>query len=76
MAIMWKRDPLQKEPTGVSFTVKNENEETNKVSLRLHPRFGDKIYYEIGASATTSSLKVEDLNNFETAELKVSFLLR
>ena len=69
-----EKGPFEKEPTGVSFTVKSENEETNKVSLRLHPRFGDKIYYEIGASATTSSLKVEDLNNFETAELKVSFL--
>lgn len=69
-----EKGPFEKEPTGVSFTVKGENEETNKVSLRLHPRFGDKIYYEIGAAATTSSLKVEDPNNFETSELKVSFI--
>jgi hypothetical protein len=69
-----EKGPFEKEPTSVSFTVKGENEETNKVSLRLHPRFGDKIYYEIGAAATTTSLKVEDPNNFETAELKVSFL--
>lgn len=69
-----EKGPFAKEPTGVSFTVKSENEETNKVSLRLHPRFGDKLYYEIGAAATTSSLRVEDPNNFETAQLKVSFL--
>lgn len=69
-----EKGPFEKEPTSVSFTVKGENEETNKVSLRLHPLFGDKIYYEIGAAATSSSLKVEDPNNFETAELKVSFL--
>ncbi|RJX26555.1 MAG: DUF499 domain-containing protein [Dethiobacter sp.] len=69
-----KKGPFAKEPTSVSFTVKGENEETNKVSLRLHPRFGDKIYYEVGAAATTSSLRVEDPNNFETAELRVSFL--
>lgn len=54
--------------------MKSENEETNKVCLRLHPRFGDRIYYEIGAPATTSSLRVEDPNNFETTELKLSFL--
>lgn len=69
-----EKGPFPKEPTSVSVTVKSENEETNKVTLRLHPRFGDKIYYEVGAAATTSSLKVEDPNNFETAELTVSFL--
>ena len=69
-----EKGPFDKEPTSVSFTVKSENEETNKVSLRLHPLFGDKIYYEIGAPATTTALKVEDPNNFETSELKVSFL--
>lgn len=69
-----EKGPFPKEPTSVSFTVKSENEETGKVLLRLHPRFGDKIYYEVGAPATTSSFKVEDPNNFETAELKVSFL--
>lgn len=69
-----EKGPFEKEPTSVSFTVKGENEESNKVSLRLHPRFGDNIFYEIGAPATTTSLKVEDPNNFETAELKVSFL--
>lgn len=69
-----EKGPFEREPTTVSITKKGENEETNKVSLRLHPRFGDKIYYEIGAAATTASLKVEDPNNFETPELKVSFL--
>lgn len=69
-----EKGPFPKEPTSVSVEVKSENEETNKVTLRLRPRFGDKVYYEIGAPATTASLAVEDLNKFETAELKVSFL--
>jgi len=69
-----EKGPFAKEPTSVSVTVKHESTETNKLSLRLKPIFGDKIYYEIGAPATEASLKVDDLNNFETAELKVSFL--
>ncbi len=69
-----EKGPFEKEPTSVRIEVKGENEETNKVSLKLHPYLGDKIYYEIGAPATTSSLRVENPNNFETAELKLSFL--
>lgn len=69
-----EKGPFEKDPTSVTISQKAENEETGKVTLRLMPKFGDKIYYEVGAEATTSSLAVEDPNNFETAELKVSFL--
>lgn len=69
-----EKGPFEKDPTSVSVTQKNENEETGKVTLRLMPKFGDKVYYEIGAPATKSSLLVDDPNNFETAELKLSFL--
>lgn len=69
-----EKGPFEKDPTSVSITQKSENEETGKVTLRLMPKFGDKIYYEIGAPATTSSLLVDDSNNFETADLKLSFL--
>ncbi len=69
-----EKGPFEKDPTSVSVTQKSENVETGKVTLRLMPKFGDKVYYEIGAPATTSSLLVDDPNNFETAELKLSFL--
>ena len=69
-----EKGPFPKEPTSVTVSQKSENEETGKVILRLMPKFGDKIYYEVGAAATTSSLQVDDPNNFETTELKVSFL--
>ncbi|MBF0120192.1 MAG: DUF499 domain-containing protein [Desulfobacterales bacterium] len=69
-----EKGPFPKEPTSLSISVKGENENTGMTTLRIHPIYGDKVYYEIGALATTSSLPVEDLNNFETDELKVSFL--
>lgn len=69
-----EKGPFAKEPTSVTASQKSENEKTGKVILRLMPKSGDKIYYEIGADATTSSLQVNDPNNFETDELKISFL--
>lgn len=68
------KGPFEKDPTTLSFTVKGEDDNTGTTAIRLRPIYGDQIYYEIGAQATTSSLLVEDMNNFETAELKVSFL--
>lgn len=69
-----EKGPFAKAPTSVTVSQKADNEETGKVTLRLMPKFGDKIFYEVGAEATTSSLPVEDPNNFETEELKISFL--
>lgn len=69
-----EKGPFPKEPTSLTITVKGEDESTGKTSLRIRPIYGDKVYYEVGAPVTTSSLSVEDLNNFETTELKLSFL--
>ena len=69
-----EKGPFPKEPTSLSITGKGEDESNGKTFLRLRPIYGDKIYYEVGAPATTSSLLVDDPNNFETTELKVSFL--
>lgn len=69
-----EKGPFPKEPTSVAVSVKSADDDSGKASLRIHPIHGDKVYYEVGASATTSSLLVEDLNNFETTELKLSFL--
>ncbi|MDD3040647.1 DUF499 domain-containing protein [Bacteroides sp.] len=69
-----EKGPFPKEPTSLAVSVKNEEEETGKSFLKIRPIYGDKIYYEIGAPATTSSLLIDDPNHFETAELRVSFL--
>lgn len=69
-----EKGPFPKEPTSLSVTVKSEDEETGKTILRIRPIYGDRVYYEVGAAATTGSLTVEDICNFETTELKVSFL--
>lgn len=69
-----EKAPFPKEPTSVSIAEKGEDESTGKTILRIRPIYGDKVYYEVGAPATESSLPVEDVNNFETAELKLSFL--
>src|SRR5699024_3219644 len=47
---------------------------TGEVTLKITPHNGDTVYYEIGQDATTSSLKIDDISNFTTKELKLSFL--
>src|ERR1019366_707810 len=44
------------------------------VTLKLTPVYGDIIHYEIGAPATTSSLKVPDPRVFPAGEMEYSFL--
>lgn len=69
---------LDKEPpapeTSLTFREVHEDENTGEVTLKLIPQYGDEIYYEIGQDATRSSLKINDINNFKTKELKLSFL--
>ena len=69
-----EKGPFAKAPTSVTVSQKAENDVTGEVTIRLMPKFGDEIFYEVGAEATTSSLEVKDPNNFATSELKVSFL--
>lgn len=69
---------IDKEPPApeTSLTVREiyEDENTGEVTLKLIPQYGDEIYYEIGQEATKSSLKIKDIHNFKTKELKLSFL--
>jgi hypothetical protein len=69
---------IDKEPPApeTSLTVREiyEDENTGEVTLKIIPQYGDEIYYEIGQEATKSSLKIKDIHNFKTKELKLSFL--
>lgn len=67
------KEPPAPETSLTAITV-YEDEDTGEVTLKLIPENGDTIYYEIGQTATKASLKVEDINNFKTKELKLSFL--
>src|SRR5690625_3213618 len=69
---------IDKEPpapeTSLMVRQVNEDESTGEVTLRINSHNGDTVFYDIGQDATTSSLKLKDLNNFTTKELKLSFL--
>ncbi len=67
-----EKGPFEKEKTDVLIT--ESNTLTDKTILQIRPIYGDKIFYEIGAKATPGSAPVPNLNNFETTEVKLSFL--
>ena len=42
--------------------------------LKIQPVHGDKVFYDIGSPATPSSELVQDLHNFKTSSMRVSFI--
>ncbi|BCC61104.1 MULTISPECIES: DUF499 domain-containing protein [Bacillus] len=69
-----EKGPFEKEKTSVIVQTIDRNDETGIVTLKIIPQYGDKVYYEVGGTATEASLEVEKLNDFTTNELKLSFL--
>ena len=69
---------IDKEPpapeTSVNVIELHRDKETNEVTLKLTPTNGDTVYYEIDSEATESSMKINDLSNFKTKELRLTFL--
>lgn len=69
---------LDKEPpapeTSVFVREVSEDKDTGEVTLKIQPQNGDIVHYEINGDATEASMKIEDLKNFKTKELKLSFL--
>jgi len=64
-------------PPGTEVRVKqiDQNETTGEVTLRITPIHGDTVYYEMGGDKPgSSSSRIEDLNNFRTSELHLSFV--
>lgn len=68
------KGPFPAPRTDVRIQQRERNDETGEVSLRLTPVHGDVVYYEIGSPATPASLRVADLHDFRTSELRLSFL--
>ncbi|QHQ63291.1 DUF499 domain-containing protein [Anaerocolumna sedimenticola] len=70
--IVDKEPPLPE--TTVSVRELYRESETGDVTLKIIPKNGDIVYYEINQPATTASSKVNKLDEFKTDELKLSFL--
>lgn len=68
-----EKPPFPEPKTGV-LVQERWDESTGEAILKLTPQYGDRIYYEVGAPATSASTLVENLNEFRTSELKLSFL--
>jgi Fn3 associated/Protein of unknown function (DUF499) len=69
-----EKPPFPQPQTDVRYQELKRDDNTGVVTLKLIPVYGDKMHYEVGANATTDSLKVSDVKNFQTDELTVSLL--
>ena len=67
------KGPFPKPATGVRVRELSRDDVTGVATLRLTPVHGDTLHAELGAPATSASMKV-DGRRFETADLRVSFL--
>jgi DNA-binding transcriptional regulator YbjK len=68
-----KKGPFAKEKTTVRVSEKRRRPD-GTVQLSLTPVHGTTIYYEVRAEATPSSALVEAPDEFETSEMRVSFI--
>jgi len=69
-----EKGPFPKAQTTVFVQEIYRDEETGETTLKLVPRFGDKVHYEINAPATSGSSEVSSFNSFKTKELRLTFL--
>ncbi len=67
------KGPFPKPATTVRVRELHRDDDTGVARLRLSPVHGDTLYAEVGGKATPASMKL-DGRDFETADLKVSFL--
>ena len=67
------KGPFPKPATTVRIRELHRDDDTGLARLRLSPIHADTLYAEVGAEATPASMKL-DGRDYETADLKVSFL--
>ena len=77
---IWREDggfidkgPFPQPKTSVSIKELSRDDDTGEVRLSVTPIHGDTVYYEVGASASTASARLEG-KVLDTKELRVSFL--
>ncbi|MFS0598603.1 DUF499 domain-containing protein [Peribacillus frigoritolerans] len=69
-----EKPPFPKEKTNVQIQEIRWDNETDEVMLKITPKYGDKVYVEVGGVATPASQLVENLNEFKTSDIRLSFL--
>ena len=69
-----EKGPFPAEKTSLEAMETFRDEKTGEVTLKLIPRYGDKLYWEVGSAATTASKEVKTPDEFKTKALKLSFL--
>ena len=67
------KGPFPQPKTSVLIKEQHRNDDTGEVTLRITPVHGDTIYWEVGASATTASAKLEG-PTLLTKDLAISLL--
>jgi len=67
------KGPFPQPKTSILIQEQSRNDETGEAFLRITPVHGDTVYWEVGASATSASAKL-DGSTLKTKELEVSFL--
>lgn len=67
------KGPFPQPKTTVLVQEQTRDDDSGEVTLRVTPVHGDTIYWEVGATATTASAKL-DGSKLQTKELEVSFL--
>ena len=71
------KGPFPPPATEVRVQRIGRDEGTGEVTLRITPIHGDTVYYELGGDQpSSSSCKVENLNDFRTSELQISFVCK
>jgi hypothetical protein len=69
-----EKGPFPPPVTSVQIQERHRDENTGELTLTLTPVYGDQLFYEINAPATSGSLPVSNAKAFKTTELLVSFL--
>lgn len=68
------KGPFAPPKASVSVQELKRDSKTGSTTLRLTALNADTIHYEIGASATPASSRVENPSSFDSSELRVNFL--
>jgi len=66
--------PFPAEKTDVMITKISRDQVTGTMTLRVEPRYGDKVYVDYNADPTTASQLIADHASFQTDQMHVRFL--
>jgi hypothetical protein len=68
------KGPFPAPSAAVQVMTWNRDSETGETTLKVVPVNGDTVYYDAGGEATEASARIEDVNNFVTGAMRLSFI--